>query len=73
MAWLNRRNMGFNRALQLDKRLAAVLHNGAQQPDALHQYRGAFIKSLEEPLMQVDLTQHCANAMLRMVAAGVAQ
>lgn len=58
--------MGMNRKLQIDEHTAEILPNGKRFIDKLERYRGAFLESLKEPLMQVDLTGHCLNAMLRL-------
>jgi len=65
--------MDINRKLQIDKRTVEALPNGKRFVEKLKDHRGAFIMSLKEPLMQVDLTQHCLNTMLRMYAAGLAR
>ncbi len=62
--------MEVNNELQLGPESAELLQVDDKYASRLHDYRGAFILSLEEPLMQVDLTQHCLNAMLRLDKAG---
>jgi hypothetical protein len=60
------RLMAVNRQLQINESLAVKLSVDEKYLSRLDEYRGAFILSVEEPLMQVDLTQHCLNALLRM-------
>lgn len=60
------RQMAVNRQLQIDRDLVQRLPNGTEFREQLNKYRGAFIGSLERPLMQVDLTQHCLNALMRL-------
>lgn len=63
--------MAANRQLQVDAKFAASLANGEKHLSALDRYQGAFVKSLDDPVMRVDYTQHCINAMLRMYKAGI--
>jgi len=63
--------MVFNRKLQIGESTLELLPNADRFIDKLKEHRGAFIKSPTEPLMQVDLTQHCLNALLRMEKAGL--
>ena len=63
--------MNVNRNLQLSKNTVATLPNGKRFANKIEEYEGAFLLSLKQPLMQVDITQHCLNALLRMEAAGL--
>lgn len=60
------RRMAVNRQLQIDSDLVQRISSGEEYLAKLNQYRGAFIYSLEEPLMQLDLTQHCMSALMRV-------
>jgi hypothetical protein len=62
--------MEVNNDLQLGARSAEILQIDEKYLSKLNDYEGAFILSLQEPLMQVDLTQHCLNALLRLDEAG---
>jgi hypothetical protein len=62
--------MEVNNDLQLGARSAEILQIDEKYLSKLNNYEGAFILSLQEPLMQVDLTQHCLNALLRLDEAG---
>jgi hypothetical protein len=65
------RLMKTNRRLQITPDFARTLPGGTAYPRVLERYQGAYVRYLQEPLMQVDYTQHCHNALLRMIAAGV--
>lgn len=65
--------MATNRQLQVGPRLASFLPAGQTYAEPLAHYQGAFIESLLHPRMQVDYTQHCLNALLRMRQAGLSQ
>jgi len=67
------RAMWANRKLQLDENSAVDLDIDQQYRPQLQAYSGAFVRSPKEPIMQVDYTQHCLSALLRMEAAGVAR
>jgi len=67
------RAMAVNRRLQIDEETGRKFSINPAYNSQLLAYRGAFLKSQKEPLMQVDLTQHCLNALLRMESAGVAR
>lgn len=62
------RAMVNNRALQIDEDFIANRADQAHHREALNRHRGAFVESPEQPLMQVDYTGHCINAMLRLIA-----
>ncbi len=67
------RLMEINRRLQIGPHFIKILPTGEAFALQLNNYQGAFIKSLQEPLMQVDYTQHCLNALLRIKSAGLSQ
>ncbi len=57
------REMAFNRQLQIDEQFESQDFRHAYSEETAR-YQGAFILSMEHPLMQVDLTAHCLNALL---------
>ena len=58
------REMEFNRQLQINEQLAGSLAGLQAHPKEATRFHGAFILSQEYPLMEVDLTAHCLNALL---------
>ncbi len=67
------RAMSVNRRLQIDENTARKLHIKPAYDSQLQAYMGAFLKSAREPMMRIDRTQHCLNALLRMEAAGLSR
>lgn len=65
--------MAVNRKLQISANSVNVLDVEENYLYALDKYRGAFLLSLREPVMQVDLTGHCLDALVRMDQAGLTQ
>jgi hypothetical protein len=65
------RLMTANRKLQIDAQLVNVLDAEPKYISKLHDYRGAFILSVQDPLMQIDLTAHCISSLVRMDQAGL--
>jgi hypothetical protein len=62
--------MDVNNTLQIDAKSAQTLQVGEKYLSQLNEYRGAFVLSSQQPIMQVDLTGHCLNALLRLGEAG---
>ena len=66
-----KRLMTVNRKLQIGDHPTGNLNVEAKFSSKLHDYRGAFLLSLQDPLMQIDLTAHCISALVRMDQAGL--